>query len=223
MSGRETRYCNECGNQLRAGVSHCGRCGAAQPPKERPPARERRGRQETRQPRQGARQTREQRRGRQPSAGRRGRDNSTSGVVILVAALGVGFFLLIAAPVLATFVLGLGDSVEDTDVSRSQPEDVVESFLQAALDDDPQDAREQAHSDSPVAAELDDGTGGFSFPSDASDATVVDSAVVEEGDERTVIDAEVRWENSERTSTELVTVELRREGDQWKVWTFPYR
>lgn len=242
MSGPEGTYCNQCGEQLPVDARTCSRCGAEQPP---PPPEQRGGQQprdeRSRRGRDGPPRKREQRSGRrQPTqsrqcggGSRRGRreqgpppddgrrhqrgSDGTSPVVIILAVLGVAFALLLVAPVLATFVLGLGDSVEGG--PQTGPEVVTERFVQALADGDQQQAERYAHSDGPAATELDDIENHPNRPA-AEDVTVTDWAILEESDDRMLLDVTLEYDSaSAEPTTQYATVELRKENGEWRVWT----
>lgn len=249
MGGRDTRYCNKCGQRLQADARICGRCGAEQPSPDQPsqgaaqgrrsdrnreqrPSRQRTQRSEQTRgrgsgqrrarrsgPRDGER-SRTGRRGRRlPSEGRRpqGSDDSTTLPVIVAVIVGIAIVLFLAAPILGTFVLGLGDSVDGA--GQTDPEVVTERFFQALADGDQQEAQRYAHSDGPAATELDDVE---SYPNRpmAEDVAVTDWAVLEEDDDRMVLDVALEYDgDSADPTTQFATVELRTENGEWRVWS----
>jgi hypothetical protein len=234
--GREQRYCDQCGGQLPAGARICDRCGAEQPPPDHPSAGQRRGERtrdqqsgrEQRQPRRqgrrdskaesGSNRRRQGRRDRRQGGGRGTQDSGTSIVVILIVAIaGLGFLLLIAAPILGAFVLGLGDSVEATD--ERPPEETAELFLEAYVAGDEEELRRLAHSEGPAAGRLD---GDLSLGLTGSEFAEVDPVTVEESDDRRVVSVRIEYQNTDRTTADLRIV-LRRENGAWRIWKFPAR
>lgn len=252
MSGRDRRYCEQCGQRLSPGARQCDRCGVVQspdpggdqsPPQQRSPAggdgrsgrrnresgrrrgpADRQRESSSRQGRRGAQDSPPDRQHRRAQGGRRGRsgsggsDNSTLLVVVGGLVL-LGVLLLFVAPILATFVLGLGDTVEQSP-RPADAEPAAEEFLVALADGDRQILRQHSASAGPVADQLDGTASGPAAELSGSEFTVVDVRVRSEGTERAVVDATLEPSGTE--STTAVTLELRPENGEWVVWDISY-
>jgi len=250
MSGREQRYCEQCGQRLPPGARRCDRCGAVQSARgeqspqrrdrspdgsegrsgQRNPDGSRRGRPSNHQGESSNRQGRPRgaqeppRRRDREQGGRRGRsssgDNDSSTLLVVVGGLVVvGVLLLFVAPILGAFVLGLGDSVEESP-RPADAEPAAEDFLVALAEGDRQTVQQHSVNGGPVAEQLDGAADGPAAALADSGFTVVDLRLRTQGTETAVVDATLEPSGTE--STTEVTLELRTEDGEWLVWDLTY-
>lgn len=218
-------YCPNCGGQIDGGTASCPHCGAASGASERPGSGEWNG---------GSRPDRESTRSEAPSPGGRrddagrqpqpaptqqGRPADGNGG----GGGGFGRRRLLAAGAGLVGLGGTGWYLFLRDDSPDSPLGVAERSWSTWADSDATAYQELFHSDSPERQQeyWNDVEYWAQFgPGEEVDWTIEEREVVERTAAEATVREVYRWETPDETVRITETIELRREGDDWKIWQF---
>ncbi|WP_159899930.1 DUF4878 domain-containing protein [Salinirussus salinus] len=96
-------------------------------------------------------------------------------------------------------------------VGGGGPGGAAENFIQAANQGNAEEVRSLVHPESPVRGEI---TGSGLGMMEEADVSVEGTEVVEQNDDSAIVEVTA----SVRGETGSLQLEMRKDGDQWKVW-----
>jgi hypothetical protein len=118
-------------------------------------------------------------------------------------------FLGLSGIVVTSAMSGCIDSLPI--VGGGGPGGAAENFIQAANQGNAEEVRSLVHPESPVRGEI---TGSGLGMMEEADVSVEGTEVVEQNDDSAIVEVTA----SVRGETGSLQLEMRKDGDQWKVW-----